>query len=221
LFIIFRFISDVFYKKYKEKTFGIKGILGSILLSILLLGADGDYLIPQIKTIRRTADITVIALGEKNEKSASSEVWLLHITNNDTAYDLNNIVIDSGWTRKDGAIYSYQHQPDSIHVKIENPHHASLKFLRHDWSGLAKIRIGNQEDIVDLFKANPQSDYIYKVDASKAFRPNADIRIERASYLLSLIFFTIISFFFYTTISNNFDNFYIFNGLLWLILFII
>jgi hypothetical protein len=216
-FTIIKYCLNVFSKKYVETRIDQRGMLVGVGVSILLISASGNYLIPQFDPAKKRVDITIIASGKKSSKSNASEVWILGIKNNGSAVDLNGVSTDSGWKKKEGKIASYEHQPDSLHISLENGSNSSIRFLKHSWSGFVRIKTRGDDKTIDLYQEGPAGEYIYSVN------PNDEnsSRIKRASYLLALIFFTVIVSTLYITIRKQIGYYYVFNCLLWFVLFVL
>lgn len=71
-FFIARLYLKTFAEKHKEKGLNKKAIIAGIVLSVVVIGTGDHYVVPEIVRINKVVEITVTALGKKNEKSPAA-----------------------------------------------------------------------------------------------------------------------------------------------------
>jgi hypothetical protein len=159
-----------------------KLVIISIAVAILIIVAFGKSVIPSGGDDTYTT-VNVTALGEKNESSHSNEVWITEVSNDQTAIDLNSILLSKGWEKRNNALISYKQQPATLTIKFKNPSKPVIRFMSHPWSGKVKIVEGKRINIVDLYNAAPSASYSYTSAPSiEVFTP-----IKTATTLLTFL----------------------------------
>jgi hypothetical protein len=195
---LFFFISQLYLKTYTEKHKGIsfnkKSLIAGIILSAVIVGAGRHYIVPEVIRSRKVAEITITALGKKNEKSPAYEVWMAGINNNGSV-DLNTLPLNSGWKRKDNSLYVADHFPATLHLTLDYVSTTtSLVFLKHGWSGMVQVTNGKQQDVIDLY-ADAKSEYKYPIDVKQATVVKGSVVWLATGYILSFLFYVIIFYF--------------------------
>lgn len=219
-FFIARLYLKTFAEKHKEKGLNKKAIIAGIVLSVVVIGTGDHYVVPEIVRINKVVEITVTALGKKNEKSPAYEVWLTGINNNGSV-DLNTLALDSGWKRKDNSLYVSEKFPSFLHLKLEKvSKNASLVFLKHEWSGMVQVTNGKQQNVIDLFDSS-RSEYKYPIDVKQAKVINGSVVWEVIGYTLSFLVYAIIFYFLFTGIGGKPKAFFFCNCVLFGVVFIV
>src|SRR5690242_10386231 len=136
--IIKYFLSYFFHDNVVSKRKSLQTWVIGIISAAVLLAATDTFLVPKFEANRR-ASFSITALGQRNDSSHSSEIWILGIKNGGVPYDLNKISRDSAWEFKDGKILSSQHQPSTLRITFDQADKPVLTLLKHPWSGKARI----------------------------------------------------------------------------------
>lgn len=157
VFFFIRYATTKFNNNIPDKRL----LLLSIGAAGLLITAAPNLFIASTKTTT-LAVLKITALGEKNDSAKQSEVWINTIYNGKEKYDLNKISLPSGWQAKYNTIVSYNNQPATLNLPIENPaNNIQVVFTRHPWSGKVKIEDGINTISVDLYSTVSKDPYIY------------------------------------------------------------
>lgn len=110
-----------------------------------------------------TNSIEIIALGEKNENSNNSEVWLKDVTVDGSTVKLKSLKHTEDWEFRDGALLSYLNQPAYLNLNVSATKDIKLTFLQHSWSGEVIVKYGSKEERIDLYSDTAKT-YSYDVD---------------------------------------------------------
>lgn len=93
-------------------------------------------------------DLRIIATGEKNPKSNSSEVFVSLLSEHvQGVRDFEG----AGWEKRNNVFVSYQKQPTVLHYRGSWSTGAVLRLIRHPYSGIAEVSIGGSTQRLDLF----------------------------------------------------------------------
>ncbi|THU33527.1 hypothetical protein FAM09_25605 [Niastella caeni] len=199
---IFRFYIKTFSEKHAGEPVKKKGLIAGIVLSAIIVWAGATYLVPEVIRINRVAQITLTALGKKNEKSHGFEIWLRGVDNNGSI-DLSTVPLDRGWKRKDNNLYAAESFPATLHIRLDHlSRKPSLLFLKHDWSGIVQVSNGNQQDVVDLYAATKE-DYKYPLDVKQAVALNDSTANHLMGYILAFLFYSVIFYFLLVEIGGK------------------
>jgi|GEM_PF-792990 len=204
LFILSSYIINSVLNKLNNSLFNKNVALISAALAILVIIALGKNIFPVTDSGNYTV-IRVTALGEKNDSAKSSEVWIEHVFNGDES--VNKILPPKGWEKKDEALLSFQNQPATIEIKIEEPVSPRIQMLRHPWSGKVRIEEGDKSVIVDLYKGEPYETFEY-VSNGTVFNSYSNFTRFEKALLAGICFFALFSIFYLflltAKIKNNF-----------------
>ncbi|WP_205509328.1 hypothetical protein [Longitalea arenae] len=193
-FFIARLYLKTFTEKHKGEPLNKKILITAFILSIVITWLGRNYVVPEVVRSRRVAEITLTALGKKNEKSSAYEVWLKEINNNGPV-DLHALPLNGGWKLKDNSAYAADQFPATLHVKLDYvSKNASLVFLKHGWSGMVQITNGKEQEIIDLY-ADESKEYKYPVDVKQATVLNDSAASHVTGYVLSALFYAIFFYF--------------------------
>jgi len=153
------------------------GVTISAIFAILIIAST-----PFKPTKTAEIDIKITATGEKNSQSLGSEVWL----------DLKSSSIlltgtekeKTNWEIRNGQLLSYENQPQTIESKIKIEKDEKIEFIKHPYSGIAKIEINGIEKKVDLYA---ESGGVYSINPGEfsEFRENKKQTLTKA--ILSFI----------------------------------
>lgn len=181
-------IAKPFIAIFKVKQNRLLVLIGCLVISSVMTFVLKDIF---IKEVVEQKIIEIIALGDKQEASSGTEVWLVGLVNQDQLVDLQELPLTEGWEYREGNLLSYQDQPNELKIKVNTGEATtSLNFLKHAYSGKVKIVDGQEETIVDLYDA--QSDYYqYNVtkESTQKLINNSILRFIEVVYLLTIILF--------------------------------
>ncbi|WP_177193682.1 hypothetical protein [Niastella yeongjuensis] len=175
--------------KFSSQIYDKRIAFVSIALAAMLLFISPKGLNPSVEP-DKIASINVTALGQKTDSAKASEVWIAQVSNGGVELPLNSIPSQKGWEDKYSALVSYQQQPTSLAIEIEEPNNLEITFSTHPWSGKVKIEEGKKTTIQDLYSSQPGK-YKYTSQVTRAqkrkYSPADKIFISIASFL-ALIF---------------------------------
>jgi len=193
-------LGTVYNKLLKGGKFDAKGMLLCGVISLSLLVAWSSTLIPILTPISKWADITITALGTKNDKSASTEVWITALNNGGVPYDFSRVIVDSAWEIKNNKIASFRRQPAVLNLHISDAATPYVLFTMHPWSGKVKITDGSEETIVDLYTPGENGEYRY--DVKNIFVKHGTSHVLPViSAVLSFTFFFILTYIIFLLVS--------------------
>ncbi|MCZ7834554.1 hypothetical protein [Atlantibacter hermannii] len=98
-------------------------------------------------------DISIQATGNKNAESKSSEVFVQFNTTDGSRLKISH----PGWEQRGNTYVSYQEQPNVITYSGKWANGAFLSFVSHPFSGIAKLKIGDETRTIDLYSATGHS----------------------------------------------------------------
>lgn len=112
------------------------------------------------KTFSDWNEVIIRSLGQKNQKSGGSEVWLLSIRS-DRGLILCSDLFEPG-VHENWDIVSCDASPienalflhEKKEIRLYLPPSARLEFLSHDWSGQIEILMGSHVTRIDLYNEN-------------------------------------------------------------------
>lgn len=122
-------------------------LLFIVILVLWLLVIPVSY----FNNLQKTS-IEITALGEKNSKSNSSEVWLSRLVidgNNINLSTLNHST--NGWSVKYDILGSFGNQPSNLSFDIYSRQNYELELQKHSFSGKAIIQIDESKKEIDLY----------------------------------------------------------------------
>jgi hypothetical protein len=115
-------------------------------------------------------ELKVIATGEKNPLSESSEVWILNINSNLEQVDslFKSAMIDSNWVKSGERVVAVK-WPASIRYKVKASELLTLRLYKHTWSGEAEVYLNDKlVEKLDLYSTDSVKNYIdIAIDPSK------------------------------------------------------
>jgi len=123
-------------------------------------------------------DIKVIATGQKNSLSKSSEVFVQFKTTDASGLKIAAL----GWEKRDDVYVSYHNQPNAITFKGSWGSESYLNFVSHPFSGIATLQIGNETRNIDLYSAVGHSVAIPLPEGSVSWKS----WMQRLSILISI-----------------------------------
>lgn len=94
--------------------------------------------------------VSITATGQKNPESISSEVFVQFVTNPKSHISVSY----PGWEKRPGVYVSYQNQPNTITFSGQWSNDSHLSLTSHSYSGIAKLKMGNDERVIDLYSSN-------------------------------------------------------------------
>ena len=103
--------------------------------------------------------VTITALGEKNEDSAATQVWIDQIYIDGAPLTLDELLPTNGWFIEENSmsgrnnLLSLYAQPAEITFPINPTSHLIVGFVHHNWSGFVRIDTGHYSVELDLFGA--------------------------------------------------------------------
>lgn len=127
--------------------------------------------------------ISVTATGQKNPESISTEVFVQFVTDPKSHISVSY----PGWEKRPGVYVSYQNQPNTITFSGQWSNGSHLSLTSHSYSGIAKLKIGNDERVIDLYSSNAHTINI----------PLPDGAVSWTSWLQRLSIFISLSLFFF------------------------
>lgn len=93
--------------------------------------------------------VSITATGQKNPESISSEVFVQFVTNPKSHISVSYLV-----GKRPGVYVSYQNQPNTITFSGQWSNDSHLSLTSHSYSGIAKLKMGNDERVIDLYSSN-------------------------------------------------------------------
>lgn len=177
LVVCFGSLLTWFFARLKKKIFS--SIISVLTISILC-GAIGysvfaPWLFPPPLT-----EVTVSALGEKNEKSEGLEVILTSVLVDGKEVSLRKI-FPTGWINQNGSLVwrDYDQPADlsqTLTGKISLASDYQFVFSQNKWRGMASVQVGEQKEIIDLFTPT-EADDNYSVSFQTDFQSvNGDLQ---------------------------------------------
>lgn len=122
--------------------------------------------------------VSITATGQKNPESISSEVFVQFVTNPKSHISVSY----PGWEKRPGVYVSYQNQPNTITFSGQWSNDSHLSLTSHAYSGIAKLRIGNDEREIDLYSSNAHTINIPLPDGAVSWKS----WLQRISIFISL-----------------------------------
>lgn len=147
----------------------------SILAGMLVMNSCGSPEVEETPVAEQevtsyTGELKVVATGEKNESSESSEVWILNLNTDLEQIDslFKSAVIDSNWVKSGDRVVAVK-WPATIRYEVEALEQISLRLYRHSWSGKAEVYYKDQlVENLDLYSTDSVKNYIdITIDPSK------------------------------------------------------
>jgi hypothetical protein len=189
--VIFVSLRHISKKKLESKVI-TKNLWFSIATALLLLVLFNDQF--NVSKQYRATSIVITAIGDKNESSHGSEVWLTGIVIDQQKEDLSLIEHSSDWEFKEGALFNHSNQPATLNLSIPEGKNIKLQFLAHNWSGKVSIKDGSEQQILDLYSNTPiDSEYTLKSNNVKASILSLAIIYTMAFVLLSGMLFLMLN----------------------------
>ncbi len=177
-FFYLRFVFDKFLNGFLKLNNKVSIILVIFLSSILLcwlLPIRFQKVIDEniIDQGMRNSNLTIEALGEKNDKSSGYEVCLEGIKINNTEdYNLYNIKLNKDWNFINGRPTYLKKIKSDININLGNVETYQILMRKNENAGKIKIKIGTNEYVYDLYSKNEE--LRYNVDLSKVFLQNKE-----------------------------------------------
>lgn len=95
-------------------------------------------------------EVSITATGQKNPQSKASEVFVRLVS--DPVQGKRDFD-GKGWEKRDELFVSFERQPSVLHYRGAWSPGAVLRLVRHPYSGIAEVSIGNQKQRIDLYAA--------------------------------------------------------------------
>lgn len=132
--------------RYYKKTI----VGGTLALAIVI-----SYIAPLNYMACKSAPVqmNIEAMGEKNEASQGTEVWIKSIQVDDRLIDLQSLAQEGGWEFKNGKLVSYENQPQQLSEMLEYMDSIKIELIEHPYSGKAVISINDEVEEVDLYNS--------------------------------------------------------------------
>lgn len=111
-------------------------IIAALLISLAVPLAKSSFPLVQI-----------VATGNKNINSNSSEVYVNIVSAGDSAIK----IAEEGWEKRNEVYVSYQNQPSVLSLTGTWGDGSYLNFSRHSYSGIVKLIINGREQSIDLY----------------------------------------------------------------------
>jgi hypothetical protein len=220
-FLITKYLLSILYVyKPGRRKKGLQLLITGIISGAVLLAATDTYLVPKFKATVR-ASFSITALGQKNDSSHASEVWILSIKNRGATYPLNKIPLNNAWETKDGKILSYQQQPSTLNLTIDQADKPVLTLLKHPWSGKVQINDGKTVSTIDLYKEGNGDEFEYPVLNLESHMTQKELNQKFLYYIITFLFLFILSYVLLAVIQNKVGYYYLINLLLWIMLFLL
>lgn len=138
------------YRLWQMPQFPLRawGVLSVIVAALLV-----TWSVPLAKT--NYPQLSVTATGQKNAMSGASEVFVRLVSDQVLG---SRMFAGEGWEKRDDVFVSYRDQPKTLHYHGAWSPGATLRLVRHPFSGIAEVRIGEMVQVIDLFAT--QQEYI-------------------------------------------------------------
>lgn len=109
---------------------------------------------------------TIEAMGQKNEDSGGTEVWIDGVYRDGERLGIEEIRLSDGWENV-GRIYSSGEDNSSLKICIKSKEETVIVFVTHPYSGLVKITNPEGDtEIIDLYSSTDGIySYVYKIKA--------------------------------------------------------
>ncbi|PNQ78290.1 hypothetical protein [Paenibacillus sp. F4] len=163
LFSIIFCFTVIKIKKETSRSSYRKKLLFSVISAAILLVLGNSML---VNHLYKPSTLEIVASGEKNVESKSTEVWVTDIFINGDKANFDYLPWSGGWQVKDKALLSSAKVPQSLKIKLPASKDIRVKFLKHEWSGIVVIKDGGKEKSLDLYSSKASS-YEYKVNGSE------------------------------------------------------
>lgn len=152
LLLVYKGLYYFFKQRSISKTAIWRSIMYSVLLAIVILAAGYSFFIEEYRPIH----IVVTALGDSGKTHVDqkgTEVWINQIVVNDEVYDLSQVTLSKGWEYREGALLSYQNQPNTIEIDLLSAEKVEIFFASHPWSGEVAVNDGVRTQTIDLYSS--------------------------------------------------------------------
>ncbi|MEJ3718850.1 hypothetical protein WGM54_12585 [Paenibacillus polymyxa] len=198
-FLIFSILLCFIISKIKKDPFSLnyrKKVMISLLVASILLFLGNSSL---LNHLYKPLTLEIVASGEKNVDSKSAEVWVTDVFVNGVKVSFDYLPWSGNWQLKDKALLSSAEKPQSLKITLPASQNISVKFLKHEWSGIAVIKDAGKEQTLDLYSSKA-SYYEYKVSGNKN---NPSLFREITDYLMAFVFVTSTTFIISLFIRRN------------------
>lgn len=158
------FLFNKFLVQTQRKRHSTKLQVYSLIIAIIviLIGGEGfnhhKY---------QATEIEIVAKGEKNISSQSTEVWITGVTVDNNEEDLHRFEHPGYWEIREDALLSTTNQPAEVKLNFPPAENINISFLKHDWSGIILIKDGQEKKEIDLYSKKSEN-YIYEVKSNKS-----------------------------------------------------
>lgn len=129
-------------------------------LAFKIIGLWFAFAIPLTVTenFSRTANLEIIATGQKHPQAQGSEVWVegLFYSPGEPVSE-NDYHFGLGWELRKGVPVSYQNQPATLSWSGKIDQDMILVLTSHPWSGEAEIIWNGEKQVVDLYDPEGKS----------------------------------------------------------------
>lgn len=127
----------------------IKLLVMSAVFAFLILYAGNEILMPQLY---QEQEVKIFALGEKNEASASYEIWIHTILVNGRKIALDQLELTGAWQYIEGRLFSNTgNMQNVLRIQIPKMRFFQIEFGRQQSSGMVEVVSGNDSKRLDLY----------------------------------------------------------------------
>lgn len=112
--------------------------------------------------------LTIEVVGEKDENSGGTEIWLDSISKDGESMNLNTLPLGDNWENR-GRIYNPGNERSCWKICIRSKKETVITFLTHPYSGIVKITDpeGNVE-VINLYSSEEgKCEYTYMVKETR------------------------------------------------------
>jgi hypothetical protein len=126
-----------------------------LIVIAALFAALFVLLLPVRPEWEANSTVRLVATGQKNPASKSTEVW---VDAEMTRQILANVVHqDPAWELREGFLLSFRNQPGAIEAKVHVEPGTTLTLTRHDYSGILELTVDGRTQTLDLYSAKSDS----------------------------------------------------------------
>ena len=126
-------------------------LLAIILIPILI------YIPTNLLQLRyNNVDVVINIVDDRNDSSNANEIWISDIKINEEVVNLDEILLNNGWSIEKGFIFSSNsEETQELVFSIKQMEKMEITFQKHAWCGIVEITYGDGlNKIVDLYSEN-------------------------------------------------------------------
>lgn len=178
-FVVVQTITYMFQRKYPW-SFSFRRLMLYIGISIIFFVIGHEKM---LSIAYQDAEIQVTALGTKNIKSNSYEVWIGAISANEEYLDMSTIALEDGWIMRDGCLLSNNGtERATFTFSVPQMEKVTIPISKFAWCGFVEIRCGEIVKTIDLYSEVGTTEFVELIGHKQL------ISIENVLAALGVIF---------------------------------